>query len=326
MASGAPVRGQAGVRTLVTGASGFIGSHVTRRLVHQGHTVHIWTRAAGIPSRLRDVGHALTVHRVDVTDAGAVHHAMQLVRPQRIFHLAAFTTPERDPTHAGEAIDANVRGTLHVLIAALDVRSSLEILINTGSPEEYGVGPAPFVETVREAPVSPYSATKVAATHLGEMFFRSFGLPLVTLRPFLTYGPAQDATMFIPSLIQHCLDGRDFPMTEGTQLREFNYVSDIVEAFVMASERPQVAGQIINVGTGDPHAVADVAERIIEKMGRPITLLRGTIPPRRGESDLFCDNTKARTLLGWHPRVAIEEGLDRTIEWYQTQKVMREVG
>jgi UDP-glucose 4-epimerase len=314
--------GGAGGRILITGAGGFIGSHLARRLLDDNGRVHAWTRGPGIPWRLRDLGGGLTVDRVDITDRAAVAAAMRRLRPARIFHLAAFTNPDRAAAQNEPALEVNIRGTLHVLAAALDTASA-EVIVNTGTCEEYGTARAPFTEDTREAPVSPYSASKVAATHLAAMFHRTFGLPVVTLRPFLTYGPAQDRRMLIPSLIVHCLERRDFAMTEGTQLRELNYVGDVVDAFVRAADRRAAVGEIINVGTGEPRALIATAERIVERMGRPIALLRGAHPPRFGESDIYCDNTKARRLLGWRPAVDFDEGLDRTIAWYRLNDAPR---
>jgi nucleoside-diphosphate-sugar epimerase len=215
-------------------------------------------------------------------------------------------------------IEANIKGTLNLLRGVIEEKIILECFVNTGSSEEYGNGPVPFSEDQRERPVSPYSASKVAATYFCQMIYRSMGLPIVTLRPFLVYGPNQDTDMFIPSLIQHCLEGKDFPMTEGDQTREFNYIDDIIEAYFLAASCPQAAGEVINIGNGIEYRIKDVAEKIVDMMGNPIKLLIGALPKRPGEAKhFFCSNEKTREILVWSPKISLDEGLARTITWYR---------
>jgi UDP-glucose 4-epimerase len=205
-----------------------------------------------------------------------------------------------------------------LLHAIIEEKTALECFVNTGASEEYGDGLVPFREDQREIPVSPYSASKVAATYFCQMLHKSMGLPIITLRLFLTYGPYQDTNMFIPSLIQHCLERKDFPMTEGDQTREFNYVDDIVEAYLLAATNPNVIGEIINIGNGIEYSIRDVAEKIVNMMGNPIQLLIGALPKRAGETNhFFCNNEKAQKLLGWSPQIGLDEGLERTINRYK---------
>jgi nucleoside-diphosphate-sugar epimerase len=242
---------------------------------------------------------------------------MGQVRPQIVFHLAAARDVRREADLMDFMIDTNIKGTLNLLRAIIDDNIPIEYFFNTGTCEEYGNGTTPFIESNRETPVSPYSASKVATTYFCSMLFRTHNIPIVTIRPFLTYGPCQDPDMFIPSLIIHCLRGIDFPMTEGNQTREFNYVDDIIEGYVLGSNCHGIAGEIINIGNGVEYKVKDIAEKIVEMMGGHINLNLGAIPTRRGEAEHFyCNNQKAKTLLGWSPIINLEEGLRRTIEWY----------
>jgi nucleoside-diphosphate-sugar epimerase len=150
------------------------------------------------------------------------------------------------------------------------------------------------------------------------MVFKTTGLPIITLRPFLTYGPYQTADMFIPSLIHHCLNGKDFPMTEGDQTREFNYVDDVIDAYILAAVCKNAIGEIINVGNGVEYRIKEVAEKIVNMTGNPIRLLIGALPKRPGETlNFFCNNEKARRLLDWFSKVSLEEGLEKTIRWYE---------
>ncbi|MEW6214096.1 MAG: NAD-dependent epimerase/dehydratase family protein, partial [Nitrospirota bacterium] len=239
-------------------------------------------------------------------------------RPQILFHLAALKDVRRDLELIEPMIDINIKGTMNLLRGVIEEKITLECFINTGSSEEYGDGSAPFNESQREIPVSPYSASKVAATYFCQMLYKTLKLPIVTLRPFLTYGPYQDTDMFIPSLIHHCLEGKDFPMTEGDQTREFTYIDDIVEAYLLAAGCPQAVGEVINIGNGIEYRIKDIAERIVSMMGNPIRLLIGALPKRHGETKhSFCSDEKAKNLLGWFPKIGLNEGLERTINWYK---------
>jgi len=160
--------------------------------------------------------------------------------------------------------------------------------------------------------------SKVAATHLGQMLYRTSGLPVVTLRPFLVYGPGQGTDMFVPSLIRHCLQKKDFRMTSGDQTRDFVYIDDVIDAYLRAAFSSSAIGEVINIGSGTEYRIRDIAEIILQKMGNPIRLIIGAIKKRQGEADhFFCSNKKAHDVLGWSPKTGINEGLDKTIAWFR---------
>ncbi|MEW6001032.1 MAG: SDR family NAD(P)-dependent oxidoreductase [Nitrospirota bacterium] len=303
---------------LVTGAAGFIGSHLTRRLIGEGAEVHVLISRNSNQFRIQDITKDLKIWYGDVRDYPSVSFCIKNSKPQIIFHLAAFRNVKRDPELIDTVINVNIKGTLNLLQRVLEEKVDLECFVNTGASEEYGDGETPFSEDQREMPVSPYSASKVAVTHFCQMLCKTMGLPIVTVRPFLTYGPFQDTDMFIPSLIHHCLQKKDFAMTEGDQTREFNYVDDVVEAFLLAAVSREALGEVINIGNGIEYRIRDVAEKIVLMMGSPIKLLIGALPKRPGENrHFFCINEKARRLLGWVPRISLDEGLERTIKWYK---------
>jgi len=305
-------------KVLLTGAGGFIGSHLARRLIDEDAEVHILIKKDSDRFRVQDISNRVILWDGDILDYQSICACIRAARPQIIFHLAALLNVARDPALIEPMLEINVNGTLNLLRSVMEEEIALESFVNTGSAEEYGNGPVPFVEDQREMPVSPYSASKVAVTHFCQMLHRGIGLPVVTLRPFLVFGPSQDDGMFIPSLIRHCLGGRDFPMTEGNQTREFTYVEDIVAAYILAAQCPRAAGEVVNIGSGVEYKIRDVAERIVNKMGSPIRLLIGALPKRPGETEhFFCSNKKAKELLGWSPKVALDEGLERTIKWYR---------
>ncbi len=303
---------------LITGGNGFIGSHLTRKLLGKGAKAHVLMKGGSDKSRIQDIIGNLIVWQGDIRDYPSIRLCIKNSRPQIIFHLAALRDVKRDFELIEPVLDINLKGTLNLLRAIAEEKISIECFVNTGSSEEYGNGDTPFNEGQRECPVSPYSASKVAATYFCQMLSKTMGLPIVTLRPFLTYGPHQDSDMFIPSLISHCVEGKDFPMTEGDQTREFNYIDDIVDAYLLAAQSPQAAGEVINIGNGVEYRIRDVAERVVQMMGNPIRLLVGALPKRPGEArHFFCNNEKAKKLLGWSPKISLDEGLEITIDWYK---------
>jgi len=304
-------------RVLITGSGGFIGCHLTRRLLNEGAEIHLFLKQNTDKSRIKDLLGNITIWDGDLRDYSSVSSCLRNSSPQIIFHLAALLDVRRDSELIEPLIDINIRGSLNLLRGVIKNNLSLEYFINTGTSEEYGNGSVPFREDQREKPVSPYSASKVAVSYFCQMLHRSMNIPVVTLRPFLTYGPAQSTDMFLPSLIHHCIEGKDYAMTKGDQTREFNFIDDVIEAYLLAAQSPQARGEIINVGNGIEYKIRDVAKKIVDMMGNPIKLLIGALPKRPGESEhFFCDNEKARNILGWAPKVSLEEGLKRTIRWY----------
>lgn len=306
----------AGIPVLVTGANGFIGSHLSRSLVHFHADVHIFVRKTSDRFRLCDIEDRVTVWHGDITNYSSVYNCLADVRPKVIFHLAAARDVTRDIRLLDSMFNINLTGTINLFRAVQEAGIAPACIVNTGSSEEYGNGQTPFVESQREMPVSPYSASKVASTHLAQMVHKSLGIPVVTLRPFLAYGPGQDTDMFVPSLIRHCLEMKDFSMTSGDQTRDFVYIDDVIDAYLRAAFCNSAIGEVINVGSGIEYRIRDIAGKILQKMGDPIRLIIGAMEKRQGEADhFFCSNKKAYDVLGWSPKIGIDEGLDRTIAW-----------
>lgn len=306
---------------LVTGGTGFIGSHLVRRLVKEGARVHVAARAGNDPWRIRDLLPDLTLWPVDVTDAEAIGRCVTTAKPELVFHLAG-TTDGRWLDPQWQQLDAsattNWTGTINVLRAAM--RTGLRCFVRAGGLEEYGTGPVPSDENQRERPVSAYSASQVAVTHYCQMLHRAAGAPTVSLRLGLTYGPGQSERFFIPSLIRHCLTGQPFHMSAGEQGRDLVYVDDVVDAFVRAARTPAAVGEVINCCSGQEYRIRDVADLVLRLTGATIPLSVGSAPRRAGEVDHqagCCD--RASRLMGWSPRTKLEGGLARTIAGYREQ-------
>jgi len=305
-------------RVLVTGATGFIGSHLVRRLHREGAEVHILLRENSNTFRINEIIQDLVLWYGDLTIPHSLSSCIKNSKPQIVFHLATFRNVDRDASLMELMIETNVKGMVNLVSTIIDEKLPLECFVNTGTCEEYGDAPTPFSEDMKEKPVSPYSASKVAATYFCQMISKTLDLPIRTLRPFLTYGPFQDpSNMFIPSLIHHCLVGNDFKMTTGDQTRDYTFIDDTVEAYLLAANCPGAVGEIINIGTGIEYSIRNVAKKILNMMGDPIQLQVGAIPKRSGETEhFFCNNDKAEELLGWKPTISLDVGIKKTIEWF----------
>ncbi len=308
-----------GVKVLVTGVSGFIGSHLARRLVKEGAEVHGLVRPSSKLWRIQDLKNRIELHYADLTDFKSINRIVQDVRPQKVFHLAARVDVSRSFAVMDEMVEVNIKGTVNLLRALNE--TNYDCFINTGTCEEYGDNPVPFREEQAPNPVSPYSASKVAATTFCQMLCKTMGLPIVILRPFLTYGPGQESNMLIPSLIKSVARGEAFKMTEGKQTREFNYVDDIVDGFIRAATTPADIGEIINIGNGLEYEIRDVVAMVLKLLNSQARPEFGALRYRPGETwHFYCDNTKAKQILGWKPGVSLGDGLKMTIDWFQKHR------
>ena len=312
-----------GLPVLVTGAGGFIGSHLTeelarrgakvRALVHYNSRTH-WGHLEGLSPELR---RNVDICPGDVTDGRCV---AEMVRGNNVvFHLAAQIAIPYSYIAPASFVQANIVGTLNVLEACRDGR--ITRLVHTSTSEVYGTARyTPMDEGHPLQGQSPYSASKIAADKLAESYHRSFGLPVVTVRPFNTFGPRQSARAVIPTIISQLLSGVN-RLTLGSlePVRDLNYVSDTVEGFLTAALAPKAVGQVVNIGSGKGWSIRQVAEAVMRLLGpsRRIPFAQDSSRIRPEASEVFrlvCDNRRAKRLLGWSPRYSLEEGLVHTIE------------
>jgi NAD dependent epimerase/dehydratase len=316
-----------GKRVLVTGADGFIGSHLTEFLVRQGVDVRAfvfynsfnswgWLDEADDPVR-----RAIDVFAGDIRDPHGVRAAMQGC--DVVMHLAALVAIPYSYHSPDTYIDTNIKGTLNIVQAARDL--GVQRVVHTSTSEVYGS--ARFVPITEEHPLqgqSPYSASKIGADQIATSFFLSFGTPVTVIRPFNTYGPRQSARAVIPTIITQIASGaRQVKLGAVHPTRDFNYVRDTVRGFVAVAECDAALGQAVNVGSNHEISVGDAARLIAELMGRDIEITAEDQRLRPEGSEvvrLRADNTRARELTGWTPEYAGVEGLRRglreTIEWF----------
>jgi nucleoside-diphosphate-sugar epimerase len=307
-----------GKRVLVTGAEGFIGSHVVKRLLQEGAVVHALVKPGSSLWRIRECINQLTVLEADITDAASLQSNIPHLKPQMVFHLAALVDVSRSWELIAPLVQTNLVGTINLISAVRE--TPLEAFLHASSSEEYGDAPSPIPESQRESPISPYSFSKAAAAHVCQMAARTFDLPVIVARLFPVYGPFQEGSMFIPSAIRDLLTNREFRMSPGEQEREFTYVDDVIEAYLRLAHCPDARGEVINVGSGIPHKMKEVIDLIRACLEEEVSIQMGALPYRTGEGmRCYCDNRKLKRLTGWEPRVSLPEGLRRTVDWYKTR-------
>ena len=310
-----------GKRVLVTGAGGFIGSHLTERLVALGAKARAFVhyRSDGTWGWLEhsSVKDEIDVIAGDVCDRDSVMRAMQGV--DAVFHLAALIAIPYSYETPASFVTTNVLGTLNVLQAARAL--GVARVVHTSTSEVYGT--ARYVPIDEAHPLqaqSPYAASKIGADKLAEAFVLSHGLSVITVRPFNTYGPRQSARAVVPTIITQCLTDGRVRLGNLSPMRDLNYVSDTVEGFVRAATTPEAVGRTINLGSGRAVSIGELAKTIAALAGKSIQIEQDeerVRPPSSEVERLVADHQVAREVLGWEPTVPLEEGLPLTMEWIE---------
>lgn len=324
----------AGKRVLVTGADGFIGSHLTEHLVDAGADVRAFVYYNSFNSwgwldeSDPHVRRSIDVFAGDIRDPHGVRAAMKDC--DVVMHLAALIAIPYSYHSPDTYVDTNVKGTLNVLQAARDLGT--QRVVHTSTSEVYGT--ARFVPITEEHPLqgqSPYSASKIGADQMAQSFFSSFATPVATIRPFNTYGPRQSARAVIPTVITQIAAGaREVRLGAMHPTRDFNYVRDTVRGFVAVAESDASVGKVVNVGSNYEISVIDTARLIAELMGRDVNFVcdEQRLRPAGSEVErLWADNSLARALTGWAPEYlgvdGLRRGLTQTIDWFGRAENLR---
>jgi dTDP-glucose 4,6-dehydratase len=313
-----------GKKVLVTGASGFIGSHLTERLLKEGADVsaflkHNSSNNLGMLSELQD-NKEIQVYRGDLKNHDSVRKAVS--GKEVIFHLGALISIPHSYTDPREYAETNVIGTLNILQAARE--EGIERTVLTSTSEVYGT--AIYTPINEEHPLqaqSPYSASKISADKFAESFNLSYGLPVSIMRPFNTYGPRQSMRAIIPTIIFQALTQEYIKLGNLSPKRDFTYVSDTVDGFIKIAESDsdKIIGKATNVGSGETISIGEITFLIEELIGKKLRIESDSdkIRPKTSEVGvLLCDNSKARELIGWRPQVPLKSGLERTIEYIES--------
>ncbi len=310
-----------GRHVLVTGAGGFIGSHLVETLVGLGAQVRAFVRynSRNDPGLLKmlpaDVLANVEIIPGDLRDLTALKTAMRAT--SHVFHLGALIAIPYSYVHPAEVVEANIIGAMNMLLAAREL--GVERLVHTSTSEVYGTAlRVPIDETHPLQGQSPYSASKIGADKLAESFYLSYGLPVVTLRPFNTFGPRQSARAVIPALITQAISQTTIQLGNLDARRDFTYVSDTVNGFLKIAQTPGVEGQTINLGTGQEIRIGDLVKLVLALVDHPVEIVidPARLRPEKSEVQrLISDNRLALQKLGWSPQVSFEDGLQKTFEW-----------
>ena len=321
-------------KILITGADGFIGSHLTEQLVRDGYDVKAFVLYNSFNSwgwldeSPKEIKAELEVFAGDIRDAHGVKTAMEGC--DAVLNLAALIAIPYSYHSPDTYVDTNVKGALNVVQAAREL--GIEKVVQTSTSEVYGT--AQFVPITEEHPLqgqSPYSASKIGADQIAMSFCRSFGTPVALIRPFNTYGPRQSARAVIPTIITQLLNGkRKIKLGALSPTRDFNYVKDTVQGFISVMNSPNSVGEVINIGSNFEVSIGDTAKIIAEAMDVDIEIETDEIRLRPEKSEvnrLWADNSKAKRLLGWEPqyggREGFKRGLKETIDWFANKENLK---
>jgi NAD dependent epimerase/dehydratase len=310
-------------KVLITGADGFIGSHLTERLISQGARVrafvmynsfNTWGWIDTFASREKE---AVDIVSGNIRETDLLKQAVKNV--DIVFHLAALIAIPYSYASPSSYIKTNVEGTLNLLQTGLEC--GVEKIIHTSTSEVYGT--AQYIPIDEKHPLqgqSPYSASKIGADMVAESFYRSFNLPITTVRPFNTYGPRQSARAIIPTLILQMLKDTTIRVGSLHPIRDFTYVSDTVEGFIKAAETDGINGEVINIGSNQGISIGELTDTLAQIVGKEITIEceEERVRPAHSEVNrLLCNNLKAKELMKWQPTVKLKEGLEKTINWLE---------
>lgn len=321
-------------KILITGADGFIGSHLTEELVRRGYDVRAFVLYNSFNSwgwldhSSKEVKDNLEVFTGDIRDPHGVKTAMKGC--DVVLHLAALIAIPYSYHSPDTYVDTNIKGTLNIVQAAREL--GIQKVIHTSTSEVYGT--AQFVPITEEHPLqgqSPYSASKIGADQMALSFYTSFATPVAIIRPFNTYGPRQSARAVIPTIITQILQGqRKIKLGSVTPTRDFNYVKDTVNGFIAITEAANSIGQVINIGSNYEISIGETVQLIAEVMGVEIEIETDgqRLRPEKSEVErLWADNTKAKKLLSWEPvyggRDGFKRGIQETVEWFSNQEHLK---
>jgi len=311
-------------KILITGASGFLGAHITRAFLDSGWSVYAGVRKSSDTwrlNRLINYSERLNLTTIDLLDPGTQSAALAEIMPQVVIHCAAYGVDYRQQDF-DTAVNCNVTGTVLLVQAAAENR--IERFIHVGTCYEYGDQMLPITEDTCLRPQGLYGSTKAAGTILSIEKAESSDLPLVVIRPFGMYGPLEGEHKFVPQVVRACLSEQIMNLTPGEQIRDYIYVADIVKACVLLAECDHFpSGEILNLGSGQPISMQSFGKTIAELIGQGGTCLQwGKLPYRKGEiMHIVADTQKTKQLLGWQATTSLSQGLQATIEFIRSEKV-----
>jgi nucleoside-diphosphate-sugar epimerase len=302
----------------VTGAAGFVGANICSRLLQRGEEVHALVKPSTSMWRLQEIADRIVVHLADITDAAAVDRVVKQVRPTIIYHLATHGAYHYQDD-AEQILLVNVTGLWNLVRACSEV--GFELLVNTGSSSEYGFKQFAMRETDVLEPDSFYAVAKSAQSLLCRHVGRSTRSAIVTLRLFSVYGPYEEPTRLVPHLMVAAIDGQPIDMTAPDTVRDFVHIDDVVDVYLQIDRLGEMAGEILNVGTGVQTSLSELVKILGEVNGAPIDARWGRMQPRTWDSNVWvADVSKLRRALGFVPQTTVAQGLAATLDWFRRHR------
>lgn len=300
---------------MVTGASGFIGNCVVRRLLQEDCKIHLLLRAEANMWRLQDILDRVTIHRVDLRDGSGIRAVLEKIGPNAILHAATHGAYEWQ-SDARRILETNVLGSYNLLEAALAVHT--KVFVNTGSSSEYGYKSQPMSETDRLEPNSIYAVTKAAQTHLCSLLAKKSVTSIVTFRLFSVYGPWEESTRLFPTLIRRARAGLPLEMSSPDTARDFIYIDDVLDILLAFDRFSEFSGEIFNLGTSIQYTLRDVVKAVQQVVGCQSEVHWEALPPRKWDTNKWqADVSKIGTCLSWSPRYSLAEGVRQMAKWME---------
>lgn len=300
-------------KILITGAAGFIGSNLINTLLKQECEIAVINRS------FKEHNNPIKQYIGDITDYEFVLETVKDFQPTNIFHLAAYKERSARVEDIRTSLSINLTGTLNLYEALLNI-NCVSSVVTLGTTDEYGDSTSPYTENLKEKPSTAYGFSKLCVSKLSEFFFKNFDLPVTVFRPTIAYGPHQGMDMFIPSLINTLVKDNFYQMTKGEQIRDFIYISDLVDAMIFIDDKEKFKGEIFNIGSGESIKIRTVAELIAKELDKNHLLKIGAIEYREREIMHYKTSIeKATKIMNWSPKISFEKGIKLTIEYYNNK-------
>ena len=304
-------------KIFITGATGFVGSWLVRRLTEDGEDVSILVRNKKLNARLQSVSTKIKIYEGDL-QSDSLEKIVDSIKPTIVFHLAANGALPSQSLTTVDAIDTNLKGVMRLINAVK--KHDIKLFINTGSSSEYGIKNAPMLETDVLVPINDYGFSKAAATLYCQKVALTESLPIITLRLFSPYGYQDDPKRLVSFVINKALNNEPISLSSKTNVRDFIFIEDVISAYMQTLEMNIKPGEIVNIGSGEQHRTYDIVKHIIALTNSKSNLLWGEMPvqSRQIEPKIWkADISKAKEILHWQPKFTIEEGLEKTIRQYK---------
>lgn len=304
-----------GEKVFITGATGFVGSHLVRRSLQKGAEVYVNIRKASDTWRIMDILQDVSIINTDITDYEKLHDSIKKIRPNIFFHTAVYggSATQHD---VGKIINSNISGTVNLLRSCKNL--NFDLFVNTGSSSEYGIKNTAMQELDILEPVTDYGVSKAAATLFCQKTAIAENLPIVTLRLFSPFGPFEQKSRLVPSIILAALQKQNPHIASRNFVRDFIYIDDVIDAYETALSLKNSKGQIYNVGSGMQHTVGAVTDTIISLLGNVVTYTTGLPQSWEHEPSFWqADIQRAASELNWIPQYTLEQGLNKTIDWFK---------